>query len=632
MLIVNVLGFAAVSCWLSLHYKEKINTVVQTALGIWMMLLYCLALFQKLSWIDWVSMALIFALLFYVWKNHLQIKNIVMELADGPAILFVATVVILSFLVKDKMVVNFDELGVWGPEPKCLYMLDGFADKYMNLLSGYSAYNPGAMLIEWWTCHFSPNQFNEGLLYVGAWFIILCCVAPAFEKVNVNRKWALVLSLPASVLLILLPSMYGKMNYFLIAEMPMSMIFVGCLLACFDNRKHDRQFRFLRFTINLACLMLVKESGIVFAAFVLLFYFLMNGLRNEGKWNLSRIIFGVGGFLIALIPVVVWREYCALYERNNYFEYAIDGTVNSIKTQTFTLSNDLPGYASSMLKAWIGQPLHVETTCGWDLTPLMAALLVLALCWCCVKISVFSKECAVRFSVLYVGFLVVYMMMLLFMHAYVFGEGQYLQPEKMVYTVGRYTEPLFLGGFVYFVTLILRDAEKKRLQIKKWLAVASIILLCSDMGLAKAYMFDYAEVNSQMADTQNQVMSQESVSNFVDEVEKHFGEKDQARILWISDKEDVLVKMGQTRVFLYMFAPKTYSYCQVNQEAQNPGELMELVKQQVEQQHFGYVYFDFTDSGKWSMSETQMVQNQSMYRILLMDDGTIHLENMDDQI
>ena len=149
MFIINILGFASLGCLLSLNYKERVTTVVQTALGIWMLLLYGLAFFQKLSWIDWISVIFIFALLFYMGKKRLPVKDTVKKLADSPTILFVMTVIIISFLVKDKLVTSNDDLGVWGPEPKSLYMLDGFADKYTNLLSGYSAYHPGAMLVEW---------------------------------------------------------------------------------------------------------------------------------------------------------------------------------------------------------------------------------------------------------------------------------------------------------------------------------------------------------------------------------------------------------------------------------------------------------------------------------------------------
>ena len=101
MFVINILGFASLGCFLSLHYKERMTTVAQTALGIWMLLLYGLAFFQKLSWIDGVSVAFLLALLLYVWKKRLPVKDTVRKLADSPAILFVMTVITLSFLVKN---------------------------------------------------------------------------------------------------------------------------------------------------------------------------------------------------------------------------------------------------------------------------------------------------------------------------------------------------------------------------------------------------------------------------------------------------------------------------------------------------------------------------------------------------
>lgn len=629
MFIINILGFASLGCLLSLNYKERVTTVVQTALGIWMLLLYGLAFFQKLSWIDWISVIFIFALLFYMGKKRLPVKDTVKKLADSPTILFVMTVIIISFLVKDKLVTSNDDLGVWGPEPKSLYMLDGFADKYTNLLSGYSAYHPGAMLVEWWTCHFSPNQFYEGLLFVGIWFIFLCSVAPIFEKFHIKRRWAFFLSFPISAILILFPSMYSSMNYSLIAEMPMSMVFAGCMLSCFESETHSKQFQFLRFSISLAFLMLIKESGIIFAIFILLFYFILNGFKKKEKLDIPTIAYGIGGFLLALIPTLIWRIYCASYERSNYFASAFDSTANNIKAHTFTFTEDLPGYAISMLKAWLGQPLHITNTCGLDLTPLAAALLVIFLCWYCTKIGILKKISALRFGVLYVTFVIVYMMMLLFMHAYIFGENGYLNPEIMIYSVGRYAEPLFMGTFVYFIALILRKKEEQKLQLKRCLIVAAAIFMCSSIELAKSNIIDYTEMNAQANGERTAVMEQEPVAAFTAEVDTYFTEKDPARILWISDSEDTLAKSGQARVFWNIFAPKTYAYYQVSTSDGGKEDLAETIKNQVNQLHFGYIYFDFNNSAEWTIDD-MLIQNRTMYRVTLQDDGNILLESMQD--
>lgn len=628
MFIVNILGFASLGCLLALHYKERITTVVQTALGIWMLLLYGLAFFQKLSWIDGISVAFILLLLLYMWKKHLPVKDTIRKLADSPAILFVMTVIIISFLVRGKLVTSSDDLGVWGPEPKSLYMLDGFSAKYMNLLTGYSAYHPGAMLIEWWTCHFSPNQFHEGLLFVGDWFIILCGVAPVFENLHTKRRWSVLLSFPITAILILLPSMYGSMNYTLIAEMPMSMVFAGCMLACFDNENHSKSFQFLRFTISLSFLMLLKESGAIFALFILLFYLILVGFRKEKRLNVSAIAYGTGGFLLALVPTLVWRIYCTVYERSNYFSVAFDNTLNDIEAHTFALAEDLSGYASSMMAAWLGKPLHIAATNGLDLTPLAAVLLVLFLCWYCARIHILKKSSALRFGVLYVVFLIAYMGMLLFMHTYIFDETQYLKPETMIYSVGRYAEPLFLGTFVYFVILLLRKRDQQKLLVKKWLLVATVIFLCSNVELAKNEVISYAGANTQTQAVRMAVLEQDQVSAFVAEVDAHFTEKDQARFLWISDKENNLETLQQ-RSLWQILAPKTYTYYQVNAASRYDGELAEVIESLEKQFHFGYVYFDFSDSAEWELSDTIM-QNRTLYRIIPQEGESIRLENIQD--
>lgn len=628
MFIVNILGFASLGCLLALHYKERITTVVQTALGIWMLLLYGLAFFQKLSWIDGISVAFILLLLLYMWKKHLPVKDTIRKLADSPAILFVMTVIIISFLVKDKLVTSGDDLGVWGPEPKSLYMLDGFAEKYMNLLIGYSAYHPGAMLIEWWTCHFSPHHFYEGLLFVGDWFIVLCGVAPVFESLHIKRRWAVLLSIPITVILILLPSMYGEMNYSLIVEMPMSMVFAGCMLSCFDNENHSKSFQFLRFTISLSFLMLLKESGAIFALFILLFYFILVGFRKGKRLNVSAIAYGAGGFLLALVPTLVWRIYCTVYERSNVFSYAFDSTLNSIKSHTFALTEDLPGYAVSMLKAWLGQPLHGAKTCGLSLTPLAAVFLVLFLCWYCTRVHILKKNIAIRFGVLYVAFLIVYMGMLLFMHTYIFRETQYLDPEIMILSVGRYTEPLFLGAFVYFVALLLKKGDDQRSQVKRWSLVAAVIFICSNLTLAKSNIIDYKETNAQANEVRTAVLKEDKVAAFVAEVDAHFAEKDPARILWISDRKDDLEYIAR-RSFWQILAPKTYTYYQVNAASRYDGELAEVIESLEKQFHFGYVYFDFSDSAEWELSDT-ITQNRTLYRIIPQEGESIHLENIQD--
>ena len=141
-------------------------------------------------------------------------------------------------------------------------------------------------------------------------------------------------------------------------------------------------------------------------------------------------------------------------------------------------------------------------------------------------------------------------------------------------------------------------------------------------------MVRYAGANAQAYAVRAAALEQDQVSAFMAEIDAHFTEKDPARILWISDQKDDL-EFLQRRSFWQILAPKTYTYYQVNASCRYDGELVETTKDLLKQFHFGYIYFDFSDSAEWEMSDT-LIQNRTLYRVVLQDGEDLRLETLQD--
>ena len=149
--------------------KEDIyNTFPMTISGL-ILLLYGLAFLGKLSLVDWISTGILVGIVVYVSKNWKQngkenVNELIAELLSWKSILLLLSMILITFLVKDKATFWWDDINYWAVDAKALYYNDGFAGKYGNVAPEFGDYPPAIQLFKWFFLHLS-SSFREGLMF-----------------------------------------------------------------------------------------------------------------------------------------------------------------------------------------------------------------------------------------------------------------------------------------------------------------------------------------------------------------------------------------------------------------------------------------------------------------------------------
>ena len=74
--------------------------------------------------------------------------------------------ILLVYLLKDKIALWWDDINYWAVDAKALYYNGGFAGKYGNVAPEFGDYPPGLQLFKWFVMHLS-SDFSEGFVVKG---------------------------------------------------------------------------------------------------------------------------------------------------------------------------------------------------------------------------------------------------------------------------------------------------------------------------------------------------------------------------------------------------------------------------------------------------------------------------------
>ena len=182
MAVVLLAAFLMIACLLALRFEKQLTAVLPLATCILILILYVLAFFRWLSWIDYFSTAIVVGavlrVLFLSGEKKKKLFAQLRELFFAPSA--IAAMVLLTgavLLTGNKIATWWDDLNFWATDVKALYALDGFAAKYTNAASEFGDYPPGIQLLKWWFVHLKPDGFSEGLMFAGYYFGVILAFA-----------------------------------------------------------------------------------------------------------------------------------------------------------------------------------------------------------------------------------------------------------------------------------------------------------------------------------------------------------------------------------------------------------------------------------------------------------------------
>lgn len=346
MAVVLLAAFLMIACLLALRFEKQLTAVLPLATCILILILYVLAFFRRLSWIDYFSTAIVVGavlrVLFLSGEKKKKLFAQLRELFFAPSA--IAAMVLLTgavLLTGNKIATWWDDLNFWATDVKALYALDGFAAKYTNAASEFGDYPPGIQLLKWWFVHLKPDGFSEGLMFAGYYFGVFVFLTPLLsrldEALQTDRRtvkqlfWTVVLV----VCLAAFPSMTE--TFYLggmCADLVMAVIYGVILMSCLEDRAApgadtaaadtatadiadaascSRAFSNLRTALYLGVLVLVKSVGFLWAAFALVFvwFWRLHGAADKKK-EIRQLL------CITALPAVSggsWMLFCLLMKR-----------------------------------------------------------------------------------------------------------------------------------------------------------------------------------------------------------------------------------------------------------------------------------------------------------------------------
>lgn len=247
----------------------------------------------------------------YIQKNKTW-KLVLKNFFTPGFVVFTVLYFVLSILIKDMMVCEWDEFSHWADIVKVMVNLNDFGT---NPDSGslFASYTPGVALFQYFVQKIylliKPEEsFSEWRLYFSYQILFISYLMPFMKKITFKQ--------PLKILLLgsviwLAPMLIFTNIYSSIYVDAMLGIFAGAALATvFTDETKDWLYD-VYICLTISVLVLAKDAGMLFAAFVLIAYIMDSFLECNNKacsfiLNKVSILKTVFGILAIILPKVLW--------------------------------------------------------------------------------------------------------------------------------------------------------------------------------------------------------------------------------------------------------------------------------------------------------------------------------------
>lgn len=629
MFIVQIAAFLILL--LALAWKCRIQLVEAFPVGCALLIcmLYVLSFFRALSVSDYIACIGIAVTFIFLLKQQKDKRREILgfakeELLRPSTLTAFFMILTITLCVGGKVVNWWDDYNFWATDVKALFYLDGFAHKYANVAAEFGDYPPGTQMLKWWFLHFSGDEFKEGLMFAGYYFMNLAFLFPLLQVIK--RRNVLLMALGAAVLWLFPAIAETFWCSGCCADLTMAVVYGAFLTSVVDRKGRSRWFYYGRQALFLMVLVLCKNTGFLWAAFGLLFdygYHLLTW-REKDRGREEKIeIYGDKKadrralFAVTLMPaasLASWLFFCLMNRR------VAKLTGAAVKMAAGEMR--IPAYQEEMvqafLEAFVKWPLHKWKTAAIDLSPLCLYLILLMLVVILYKFKILDKGRACFVG----GFLavsgVVFYSINLLSHLTIFAvETQYLQPFGMVSSIERYGAPFTIGGLY----LIAFYAMRGRRPVVGAVVCMAFVLLTTDYGSAYQGLIGYKDAaDAELARREELVDGQAQI--FLEKIGAG-GNESIGRVLYLRDVSDV--SWVRNTYIGFEAAPVSVMYGNVDANVLTEQDIINAIKEA----HAGYLYVDQLagDAGEVfdTLTEGGAFEYGCLYQAVENADGGISL-------
>lgn len=619
MFVVQIAAFLILILGLAWKFRVQLVEAIPVGVALLILMLYLLAFFRGLSASDYIAVAVIGAAMIYFFRVSGEKRRDIVrfareELLSPGALTAFVMVILVTVCVSGKVVSWWDDYNFWATDAKALFYLDGFADKYANVAAEFGDYPPGTQLMKWWFTHFYPEEFKEGLMFAGYYFMNLAFLFPMLKIMKRKNVILDVLQMAVGmVVLWLFPAVAeGFWLDGCCADLTMALVYGAFLVSVADRKGKGRLFYYGRQALFLMVLVLCKNTGFIWAAFGLLFdygyHVIQHGKENdrEGRKKDRQAL-----LIVTFLPVLTemsWLGFCFLNRRV--------AKLTGAAVQMATGRMNIPAYQGEMVKAFAEAffiwPLHKWKTIAIDITPLGLYLLLLVLVALLYRCHLLDKKTACYTGGFFAVTGIVFYTFNLISHLTIFAvETQYLQPFGMISSIERYGAPFTIGG-LYLMAFYAMSGKRPAAGA----VVCSIfVLLTTDYGGAYRGIWGYQSTVDEVISQREEIVD-EQARVFLETVAA--GEKEGiGRVLYLRDISDV--SWVRNTYIGFEAAPVSVMYGNVDGASMSSPE----IEKAIEDAHAGFLYVDVLAEELFApfMEDKEKFESSCLYQVMRENGG-----------
>lgn len=624
--LFTIIAVYIIAAGMAIKTKEDLYEIFPMTISGLILVLYGLAFLGKLSLIDWIAAGILVGLIIYVirnWKQNVRanLKLLIGEIFSWKSILLLLAMVIITFLVKDKVAIWWDDINYWATDAKALYYNDGFAGKYGNVAPEFGDYPPAIQLFKWFFLHLSPI-FREGLMFGAYHCLNLIYALPLLAKIKTKNPIACVLGL---IGIFLIPGIIdGIAVEGTCADVTMGIVYGAFLWSAYDEKDHTENFYFARMTLYACILVLTKSVGIEWAFFGMVFFLLMYSKRIREKGSSVKLklkpILVMGG--TCLLTEGSWLLFCLLNRRvakltSTGVKIALGGGFSLPDNTMIKMGHFARGFAFC--------PMHIEHTWGIDLSALALLILVVVTIvifykirvvekWECKRILLFVLLTALAaYGIIFLGHLTIFA-----------GELQYLDDAVMAKSIARYGAPFSIG----LLYLLFGVFTEKNRDMKAYGICLAFILLTTSIPGTYQMMHGYRTTlqenitgRSKMIESEAKIFLEKGRNLKVAYGDSIF----EKRTLYLRD--DQVIHWVKDTYISYEVSPIPVVYAGISTDTMTEADMV----RKIEESHAKYLYADKVEGDPNALFENMMSGNAFEYETfyeIIEDNGSMKLKKI----
>ena len=621
---ITIFTVVLIAALLAVGWKEDYFDTLPIVVSATIMCMYVLAFFQGLPYLDYAASGILIGIFIgvYVLKKEngkARLKEAFKILFSTKSILLLGVMILLVYLLKDKIALWWDDINYWAVDAKALYYNGGFAGKYGNVAPEFGDYPPGLQLFKWFVMHLS-SDFSEGLMFGAYHCLNLIYVLPLLSRMKTKNP---VYILTALLGIFLFPGIVdGIAKEGTCADVTMGIVYGAFLWSVYDDKDHGKPFYYSRLILYLCVLVLTKSVGIEWAFFGLVFFVLVGWKRKKEKGvsqkELRKAVLGMTGAV--LLTEGSWLLFCLVNRR------VAKLTGAGIR---IAASGDYSFLVNSMekikiyLEGFIIYPMHGDKTGVVDFSSCGILLLFIVVIFLLSRLGFIQKweekRCLaftgltafVAYGIIFLGHITIFV-----------GEMQYLDPYVMAKSIARYGAPFTIGLLYLFMGILILEKGKTGY----WICLSAVLLTTSLPG-AYQTVYGYRTTvgedkiqRSEMVEDNGKIFLSKI---FLTKVENYDEDILETRILYLRDDKEI--HWVKDTYISYEAAPVPVVYNGIATDTMTEADML----QKIEESHAAYVYADQVEGDPAplfaGMMDGEEFQYETIYEIKKID-GAIKLK------